>query len=104
MGKGGKGLMCLACIQHKKERVQQVNCTKRGSHMSAKCTHQGRRNGWAQEHLLSQYFEQLAPLPPKYYQQTLGPTECVPLQYLTLSYTPAHTLSLPPLHVSLTYG
>ena len=41
-----------------------------------------------QGHMPSQYFEQLVPVPPQYFQQTFGPTKCVPLQYLTPSYAP----------------
>ena len=41
----------------------------------------------------SQYFEHLAPVPPQYFQQTLGPTKCVPPQYLTPSYAPGLVMS-----------
>ena len=38
---------------------------------------------------VTQYFEQLVPMPPKYFQKTLGPTKCEPLQYLVPSFSPA---------------
>ena len=53
-------------------------------------TQQGRRNkGDTGARAPPQYFEQPVPVPPQYFQKILGPTNRVPLQYLTPSYAPA---------------
>ena len=56
---------------------------------------QGRKNKVDIGARAPKYFEHLAPVPPQYFQQTLGPTKCVPLQYLTASYAPVVTFLMP---------
>ena len=47
----------------------------------------------AQGHMPPQYFKKQVPVPLQHFQQTLGPTKCVSLQYLTPSYAPGTTFS-----------